>query len=265
MSETNTKKPIRLAVHKFASCDGCQLSVLALEDDLLALAEKVDFHHFPEASSDVGEGPFDVSLVEGSITTAHDQEHIRWVREQSRYVVAIGACATHGGIQALKNFARVDDFIQAVYASPQYIHTLATSTAIADHINVDFELQGCPINKAQLKEVILAFAADRAPQVSRHTVCLDCKLRGTVCVMVAKNELCLGPITQMGCGALCPAYGRGCYGCFGPSTPAETESFVRWLQQEGHANPEIARALNHVTCHAPAFAQAHARLEESDG
>ena len=156
----------RLAVWKFASCDGCQLSLLDCEDELLTLADAIQIANFPEASSAVEDGPYDLSLVEGSITTAHDAERIRKVRQQSKHLVTIGACATAGGIQALRNFADVNDFIAAVYASPQYIRTLATSTPISAHVPVDFELHGCPINKTQLIEVISAFLAGRKPAIA---------------------------------------------------------------------------------------------------
>ncbi len=206
----------KLAVWKFASCDGCQLSILDCEDELLALAGEVEFAYFLEASSAVVAGPYDLSIVEGSITTEHDVQRIREIRAQSRRVVAIGACATAGGIQALRNFADVDDFISVVYASPQYISTLADSTPPRDHVPIDFELQGCPPNKHQLLEVIGAFLHERRPTIPAHSVCIECKRRGNVCVMVAHGTPCLGPVTHAGCGALCPTYHRGCYGCFGP-------------------------------------------------
>ena len=206
----------KLAVWKFASCDGCQLSLLDCEDELLAVAEAVEIANFAEATRATVKGPYDLSLVEGSITTAKDAERIRTVRRQSRFLVTIGACATAGGIQALRNFRDVRDFLSVVYAEPGYIDTLSTSTPIADHVPVDFELRGCPINKRQLLEVIGAFLAGRHPNVPPHSVCVECKARGNVCVMVAHGTPCLGPVTQAGCGAICPAYNRGCYGCFGP-------------------------------------------------
>ena len=211
-----------LAVWKFASCDGCQLTVLDCEDELLALAGEIEIAYFPEASRAMVEGPYDVSLVEGSITTESDAERIREVRRVSRTLVTIGACATAGGIQALRNFADVDEFVSIVYARPDYISTLATSTPIAAHVPVDFELRGCPIDKRQLLEVISAHLNHRAPRVRSHSVCIDCKRRGTVCVMVAHGTPCLGPVTHTGCGALCPAYDRGCYGCFGPMESPNT-------------------------------------------
>src|SRR5579871_248155 len=180
----------RLAVFKFASCDGCQLSLLDCEDELLTLGDTVEIAYFLEASRKTLRGPYDLALVEGSITTAHDAERIRRVRREARFLVTIGACATAGGIQALRNFGNVQEFASLVYARPDYIETLATSTAIADHVPVDFELRGCPINKRQLLEVIAAFINRRQPRTSAHSVCVECKRRGTVCVMVARGVPC---------------------------------------------------------------------------
>ena len=206
----------KLAVLKFASCDGCQLSLLDCEDELLAVAGLVDIAYFPEARRASVKGRYDLSLVEGSVTTPGDAERIKDVRRRSQHLVTIGACATAGGIQALRNFKDVHEFMSLVYARPDYIETLGTSTAIAEHVPVDFELRGCPINKRQLLEVIDAFLTERRPSVSAHSVCIDCKLRGNLCVMVAHGTPCLGPVTHAGCGALCPTYDRGCYGCYGP-------------------------------------------------
>ena len=233
----------RLAVWKFASCDGCQLSVLDCEDELLALAGAIDIAHFTEASSADVKGPYDLSLVEGSITTPHDAERIHKVRRASRYLVTIGACATAGGIQALRNFANVNEFISIVYASPQYIETLRTSTPIAEHVRVDFELRGCPINNRQLLEVVGAFLNGRKPNVPSNSVCLECKRRGTVCVMVARGTPCLGPVTHAGCGALCPSYDRGCYGCYGPMETPNTGSLAEAWRQLGAKEQDLVRVF----------------------
>jgi coenzyme F420-reducing hydrogenase gamma subunit len=227
-----------LAVWKFASCDGCQLSLLDLEDELLALADQLDIAYFLEASSARVEGPYDVSLVEGSITTPHDAERIREVRASSQALITIGACATAGGIQALRNFGDVEEFARVVYASPDYISTLATSTPISAHVPVDFELHGCPINKHQLLEVISAYLNRRRPRVRAHSVCVECKRRGNVCVMVAHGTTCLGPVTHAGCGALCPSYDRGCYGCYGPKETPNTGSLNAWSALE---DPDLVR------------------------
>jgi sulfhydrogenase subunit delta len=247
----------KLAVFKFASCDGCQLSLLDCEDELLLLAGEVEIAQFVEASSKVVRGPYDLALVEGSITTAHDAERIREVRRTSRKLVTIGACATSGGIQALRNFADVDEFRRIVYARPDYIATLSTSTAIADHVSVDFELRGCPVNKRQLLEVILALRHDRAPSIATHSVCVECKRRGNVCVLVARGTACLGPVTQAGCGALCPTYHRGCYGCFGPASTTNNVSLGGALRQTGMPDVDIRRLYATFNANAPGFREVH--------
>ncbi len=250
----------RLAVWKFASCDGCQLSLLDCEDELLAVAGAVEIAHFLEASRAVARGPYDLSLVEGSITTAGDAERLREVRRISKTLVTIGACATSGGIQALRNFRDVKEFIRAVYARPEFIDTLATSTAIADHVPVDFELRGCPVNKAQLLEVLSAFLAGRRPNTPANAVCVECKQRGTVCVMVASGTPCLGPVTHAGCGAICPSYDRGCYGCFGPKETPNTASLAARWTELGATKPQLVRVFQGFNAAAAPFrkeAEAH--------
>lgn len=237
------KRKPKLAVWKFASCDGCQLSLLDCEDQLLAVAGELEIANFLEASRAVGKGPYDLSLVEGSITTPHDAERIHQVRRASKYLITIGACATAGGIQALRNFKDVKEFISIVYARPEYIETLNKSTPIADHVFVDFELRGCPIDKHQLIEVISAFLHGRKPNTPPHSVCIECKRRESVCVMVAHGTPCLGPVTQAGCGAICPSYHRGCYGCFGPKETPNTQSLSQWLSRLGLQRQEILRAF----------------------
>jgi sulfhydrogenase subunit delta len=246
------RKP-KMAVWKFASCDGCQLTMLNCEAELLAIAGKVEIAYFMEATSAVIKGPYDLSLVEGSVTTAEDAERIRRIRQMSRSLITIGACATAGGIQALRNFRDVKEFTSVVYASPEYISTLDKSTAISDHVRVDFELRGCPINKRQLLEVISAFLNKRQPNVRAHSVCIECKRRGTVCVMVARGIPCMGPVTHDGCGAICPAYDRGCYGCFGPKENPNTASLSGWFSGLGMPEHEIVRFYRNFNANAEAF------------
>jgi sulfhydrogenase subunit delta len=258
------KRKPKLAVWKFASCGGCQLSLLDCEDELLAVASEVEIAYFPEATRAVVRGPYDLSLVEGSITTPHEAERIQEVRKVSKHLVTIGACATAGGIQALRNFRDVKEFISIVYAKPEYIETLDKSTPIADHVQVDFELRGCPINKYQLLEVISAFLQRRKPNVPAYSVCIECKQRGAVCVMVAQGTPCLGPVTQAGCGAICPAYHRGCYGCFGPVEKPNTESLSGWWSDLGVNEEDIVRAFRGFNAYAEAFreeSKAHERQE----
>jgi coenzyme F420-reducing hydrogenase gamma subunit len=243
----------RLAVWKFASCDGCQLSLLDCEEQLLAVAGAVDIAEFNEASSARLGGPYDLSLVEGSITTAADAERITEVRRRSRHLVTIGACATAGGIQALRNFTDVDELASRVYARPDLLAHLDRSTPISDHVRVDAELRGCPVDRHQLLEVVSAFLQRRRANVATHSVCMECKLRGTTCVMVARGTPCLGPVTQAGCGAICPAYERGCYGCFGPSEGANTASLAAWYSHLGIDRRGIVRAFRGINCWSDAF------------
>ena len=242
-----------LAVWKFASCDGCQLSLLDCEDDLLAVAGQIDIAYFPEASSGMVEGPYDLSIVEGSITTPHDLERIQRIREESGVLITIGACATAGGIQALRNGADVDEFVGIVYAHPEYISTLDMSTPIADHVEVDFELRGCPIDKGQLVETISAHLAGRPPRIPTTSVCVECKARGNPCIMVAHGTPCLGPVTQAGCNALCPSYNRGCYGCFGPMESPNTAALTEHFVELGMKDDAIVRAFRSYNGWSPEF------------
>ncbi|MGI9178414.1 MAG: oxidoreductase [Pirellulales bacterium] len=251
----------RLAVFKFASCDGCQLQLLEVGDRLLELAERIEIDHFLEASSRVVPGPYDVGLVEGSISTAEDADRIREIRRQCRYLVSIGACATAGGIQALRNWGRIDEFLAAVYATPEYISTLATSTAIADHVPVDFELRGCPVDRGQLIDLLTAVLHGRRPRVPGHCVCAECKARGIVCVAVARGVACLGPVTQAGCHAICPAHDRECFGCFGPSESPNLVSLTGWYEGRGADRGDLVRLVRSFNGNAPAFRIESDRLE----
>jgi sulfhydrogenase subunit delta len=252
---SKSRKP-KIAVFKFASCDGCQLTLLDAEDELLGIAGAVDIAYFPEATRAVMKGPYDVGLVEGSITTHHDAKRIQEVRKQCKALFTIGACATAGGIQALRNWQDVDEFVRAVYATPQYISTLKLSTPISEHVPVDFELRGCPINKHQLIELITATLAGRKPQIATYSVCLECKRRGNVCVTVAKGIPCLGPVTHAGCGALCPSYDRGCYGCYGPMETPNTVALTAQFRVLGQPGDRTSRAFRSFNAWAWPFRKA---------
>ena len=261
---TTTRRPRprpRLAVFKFASCDGCQLSLLDCENELLAVAEAVEIAWFPEASSRLQPGPYDIALVEGSITTPHDAQRILEVRRSARIVVTIGACATAGGIQSLKNWADHEDYLRCVYARPEYISTLATSTPIADHIKVDYELRGCPISRHQLLDVVGALVKGQRPRLPSHSVCLDCKRKGTVCIEVAQGIPCLGPVTHSGCGAICPTYDRGCYGCFGPVSQSNCLSLTDRYLAMGTSTETLLPLLRNFNAAAPEFRDASNRIE----
>ncbi|MCA9040220.1 MAG: oxidoreductase [Planctomycetaceae bacterium] len=250
-----------LAVFKFASCDGCQLALLDAEDQLLAVAGAINIVNFPEASSRMESGPYDIALVEGSITTPRDAERIQQIRRDARYLITIGACATAGGIQALRNWGDTAEFMRAVYATPEYIQVLDNSTPIAEHVSVDFELRGCPINQHQLIEVIQSLLAGQVPRTPRHSVCLDCKRRGTVCVTVAQGIACLGPVTQSGCHAICPSYNRGCYGCYGPAAQPNLISLSTHAINAGDSGTQTAHRLRNFNAYATPFREESQRLK----
>ena len=232
----------KLAVVKFASCDGCQLSILDCPE-LFELARVSQISSFPEASSTREAGPYDITLVEGSISTPQAAIHIRRVRAQTKLLVSLGACATAGGIQALRNFSSASEYAAYVYPTPEYLQSLEGASPLVDHVGVDFELRGCPIDSHQLVAALTSLLRGDVPRMSGDCVCTDCKRRGLTCLTVARGTPCLGPVTQTGCRALCPSYGRGCYGCFGPSEGACTRTLNQRLLQLGQSPDEIARTL----------------------
>jgi coenzyme F420-reducing hydrogenase gamma subunit len=263
---SQTRGKPKLAVFKFSSCDGCQLQLLNLEDELLELADAVEIAYFLEARRRELPPPYDIGLVEGSISTGEEEDRIQRVRRDCRYLITIGACATSGGIQALRNWASIDEFAGHVYPNPQYVATLETATPIAAHVFVDFEVRGCPVNPQQLLEVVSALLAGRKPNIPTHSLCIECKRRGLPCVLVSGGQPCLGPITQAGCGALCPACGRACYGCFGPMEQPNIASLGSWFTARLAYTPRnMKRMLRLFNGYLEPFKQAsdhYERLEE---
>lgn len=249
----------KLAVHKFASCDGCQLAFLNAGPQLLQLAQLVEIVHFAEAGPVDPDAQVDIAFVEGSITTAEDVERIRRIRAKSRFLITIGACATAGGLQALRNLADAEQWVKEVYARPDYIRSLPTSTAIAEHVDVDFELWGCPVSMAQVMAAIRALLFGVAPVDDADKVCMECKRSLAVCVLVSRGEPCLGPVTRTGCGALCPRFGRDCYGCFGPAEAPNTDALGRRFEGLGLVRDEVARRFLFINSGAPAFRDAGLR------
>jgi coenzyme F420-reducing hydrogenase gamma subunit len=246
----------RIAIHKFSSCDGCQLAFLNLGEDLLALFELVDVVHFAEAGPVDEEAEVDIGFVEGSISSSEELARIVRVREHSRYLVTIGACATAGGLQALRNLGAAGEWLASVYATPTFIDTLATVTPVREHVRVDLELWGCPVNARQVLAAIPALLTGVVPPQQRDRVCLECKRQGHMCVMVTRGLPCLGPVTRSGCGALCPGHGRDCYGCYGPSETPATAVLGRRFAGLGLAPGEIARRFLSYNAAAPEFLEA---------
>jgi len=244
---------LKIAVYKFSSCDGCQLAFLNAGQDLLNLAKLVDIVHFPEAGPLNEDIIVDIAFVEGSISTPQDRGRIQRIREHSRFLITIGACATAGGLQALRNFTQVENWMSAIYASPEYIQTLATSTPIREHIKVDFELWGCPVNTGQVMQAIRDLMSGVTPRQETDKVCMECKRQGNVCVMVTQQLPCMGPVTRTGCGAICPRIGRDCYACYGPAENSNTESLGLHLENNGMPAAQVAQRFLYINSQAPEF------------
>jgi len=246
----------RLAVHKFASCDGCQLAFLNAGESLLVLADLVDIVHFAEAGPIDPDAQVDMAFVEGSVSTSEDLDRIARIRENSRFLVTIGACATAGGLQALRNLGDNHDWVASLYAQPEYIDSLATSTAIAGHVKVDLELWGCPVNGRQVLAAVRALLFGVSPVEENDKVCLECKRAQTVCVMIARGEPCMGPVTRTGCGAICPRFGRDCYACYGPAENVNAQALGQRLEGLGLTAAAIARRFLFINSGALAFREA---------
>ena len=243
----------RVAVHKFSSCDGCQLAFLNAGEDLLTLSQLVELVHFAEAGPLDMEQKVDIAFVEGSINTEEDLQRIQQVRANSDMLVTLGACATSGGLQALRNLADTDKWVKDIYAQPQYISSLATATSIKQHVKVDLELWGCPVSGRQVLAAVRALLFGVAPLEENDKVCQECKRQQTVCVMVARGEPCMGPVTRTGCGALCPRFGRDCYACFGPAENINTNAMGQRLQGLGLMPDAIARRFHFINNAEPQF------------
>ena len=220
------KKPVAL-VYKFSSCDGCQVNFLEIPEifkffDVCLFYEAQSRNELPER--------VDVAFVEGSVSTPEELSTLRKLREIARFLVPIGACATSGGIQSLRNDLD-GDYVSEVYRNPDNLEILPESRPLRDFVKVDIEIPGCPVNIDMLSAFVRDFLWNKRLYVPSHPVCLECKKKGNVCVIVAKNTVCLGPITRAGCGALCPSFGRGCYGCFGPAENPNIKSFKSYLRE----------------------------------
>ncbi len=248
---------LRVAVYKFSSCDGCQLQFLNMEEELLQLTDMVEFALFYEARKAVEPGPYDVAFVEGAVSTTHEIEILKELREGSGILVALGACATAGGIQALRNWANVEEFKKYVYPRPEWIEVLEKVEPLSTYVKVDYEIRGCPVSKEQLLSFVLQLLKGKTPRLPVDSVCLECKRKGNVCVLVTKGIPCLGPVTMSGCGAICPSYGRGCYGCYGPMIDPRPAGLNELFKELGVSPKEIRLLFKQFTASAKEFREVH--------
>lgn len=208
------RKP-RIAIFDFACCEGCQLQIVNMEEELLELLSVVDPVEWREAMSDQSED-YDIAIVEGSITREEDEERLKEIRGKARIIIALGACATIGGVNKLKNNFELRQVKEMVYGDAAQMEHLDTSQVKALHevVQVDYKVEGCPIDAEELAYVIRCLLAGKRPVVPSYPVCVECKMKENCC-RYEYNEVCLGPITRAGCGARCPSNGFWCFGCRG--------------------------------------------------
>jgi len=224
---------MKVAIFKFASCDGCQLAFFDLAEKLMELPLEISY--FLEAQSENDFEEVDVAFVEGSISTEEEIRRIKEIREKSQKVIAIGACSVSGGIQAIRNVLDFREVLTYVYPQPEYIQSLEMSKPISDFVDVDFEIRGCPITKENLEEVINSILIDKKPSLPEYPVCLECKRKGNPCVLIL-GKPCIGGITKAGCGAICPSFNLGCYGCFGPIEDPNITALDEIFKLKGFGN-----------------------------
>ena len=252
MTKQKKTKP-RVAIYKFTSCSGCQQALLNAEHDLPDILGALDIVYFKEARRDNFGGPYDLALVEGSISVSEEIEILKELRKETKTLIAMGACAVYGGPQALRNWANMDELKKSSYRTPEHLDTLNWTGGIGTYVPVDYSIPGCGPSTAQLVEVIANFVQGRLPDLPRHSVCVDCKLADNVCLLVADNKSCLGPVTAAGCGAACPSNNRGCYGCFGPMNAANGMALARVFEKMGNSAEDIVLLFRNQASNAEAF------------
>ena len=221
----------RVAFFSFSSCEGCQLVVLTIEEQLLELVNLIDIVSFREAMSEKSED-YDIAFVEGSITRTSEIERINKIRDTAKIVIALGACATIGGINSLKNQFEMDKVKEIVYGKTANDYETIPTRPIEAVIKVDYWIQGCPIDKDEFIEVTKAILLGKKPRIPDYPVCVECQMRENVCLF-EKGIVCMGPVTRAGCKAICPTYNDGCTGCRGLIDDPNLSSHKNLLSEHG--------------------------------
>lgn len=205
----------RVAIFDFASCEGCQLQIVNMEEELLDLISVIEPVEWREAISDHSD-EYSIAIVEGSITRPEDEQRLKEIRERADILIALGACATMGGVNKLKNRFDMDDVKNCVYGDSADMSHLETAPTMAldEVVKVDYRVHGCPINNKEFAYIIRSLLMGKQPLIPTYPVCVECKKKGNIC-RYEYNEICLGPIVRAGCGATCPSSGFWCFGCRG--------------------------------------------------
>ena len=230
---TKQRKP-RVGVHSITGCAGCQLSFYFVEDILLELIGKIHLVAAPMLKGKNEEVNYDVLFVEGSVSSKEDLDNLLKWREQTKYLIALGACASHGCVQSMKHMMNEKQVEKEVYKKFPTDKRLKPITAVPihKHVKVDFYIPGCPPDKEEIAQVIKIVLQGRIPRVYDKAVCHECSLKENYCLLDQGIE-CLGPLMNGGCKALCPSYNHPCTGCRGMLDDANLESGKEMLKDKG--------------------------------
>ncbi|MCS7099556.1 MAG: hypothetical protein RMH84_01785 [Sulfolobales archaeon] len=240
-------RKLDLAIVKLASCSGCLNEVLYSLVSRQELLKHLDILYFTEFQdlNDVKE--VDLAIVEGSVATSEHEEFLKLVREKSRLVLALGTCAVYGGVQSLRVGEDLRKVVEASYPNPSFIEVLPDVKSVDSVVSVDYKLPGCPVNGESLARLLVKLALGGSETPIVENLCSECKRRGVFCVTVLSGKPCLGPVVMAGCGALCPSFGRGCYGCYGLSTLVvdreRLEEFLKTLEKFGVGRDDLVALL----------------------
>jgi coenzyme F420-reducing hydrogenase gamma subunit len=234
----NNEKP-RIGVFKYSCCAGCEFQLIYFQQYVLETlgAVKIDYCRMLQ-SGGIEEGPFDVALVEGAITEQWQADQVKKIRAVSKYVIPIGSCAVCGGVPAIKNIAEEFEAEQRVYSDLSPIHSVK-AYPIDQYVKVDGYIKGCPMGVRDLTELVISLLLGKKPDFLEFCVCVECKLKNNICVLVAYDEPCMGPVVNAGCGALCPSHNRACYGCWGPMKDANAKALADHFEKMGLSRQEI--------------------------
>jgi len=256
-------KKLRVGVFGLTCCVGCQWELLDLEEELLEVADAVDLRFFRLVKEKNFDGPFDVSFVEGSVVREEEIEELKKVREQSKYLVALGTCATSGGVQTMKNFTDAQAAEKAVYGDARDSLSLNSvpPAPLGNFVKVDYNIYGCPIIKGEFVEVLAKFVRGQLPLKRAFSVCAECKKNENPCLFHSRKP-CLGPITQGGCNSVCVNNGYYCHGCRGPHAEANLPAWIGLMRGIGVPDEDIRQLARKYAASDPKFKDLEGMLKQ---
>ncbi|MBN2123312.1 MAG: NADH:ubiquinone oxidoreductase [Deltaproteobacteria bacterium] len=229
----------KVAFFDFASCEGCQLQVVNLEEDLLKVLGAVDVVSFREAMKEHSDD-YDIAFVEGSITRRSDEARLKDIRKNAKILVALGSCAALGGINCIKNFQELETVRKFVYGENALSYETYPTRPLKAVVPVDYEIPGCPINREEFAAVVKALLMGKRPEIPNYPVCVECKMAGNRCVFEL-GMTCMGPVTRAGCGACCVTEGSVCWGCRGLVENPNVDSHREILSRHGLTVKDVLR------------------------